>query len=253
MMKLTILGSGTCVPSGARNSSGYFVEANHCLIRLDAGAGTLHAMGRYHLPWEDITHQWISHFHLDHINELSAFLFSLRYGRSRPRTKPLTLMGPVGLEALVRHLATLYQQKLVEQEFPLLFREVSPGETVALSDDVTLHAEKTPHTKESLSVKLSANQKTMVYTGDTAPSEELAQHFKEVDLLLCECSFLEGNHQTAHLAADDVSALAKEARVKHLVATHFYFDPEKDRLRERLGGTFTGVISIAQDGQQIEV
>lgn len=252
-MKLTVLGSGTCVPSGTRNSSGYLVEANDCLIRLDAGAGTLHAMGRYQLPWEEVTHQWISHFHLDHINELSAFLFTLRYGRSKPRTKPLTLMGPAGLEALLRNLAGLYQQRFVEQEFPLLFQEVSPGETVALSESVTLHAEKTPHTKESLSVKLSANQKTMVYTGDTAPSEELAAHFKEVDLLLCECSFMEGDHKTAHLAADDVSALAKEARVRHLVATHFYFDPERERLRERLGGIYTGPITIAQDGQQLEV
>ena len=252
-MKLTVLGSGTCVPSGNRNSSGYLVEAEDCLIRLDAGAGTLHAMGRYQLPWEEVTHQWISHFHLDHINELSAFLFSLRYGRSKPRTKPLTLLGPVGLEALLRNLATLYQQKLVEQEFPVLFREVSPGETVALSERVTLHAEKTPHTQESLSVKLSANHKTLAYTGDTAPSEALAAHFKEVDLLLCECSFLEGDHQTAHLAADDVSALAKEARVRHLVATHFYFDPEKARLRERLGGVYTGNITIAQDGQQLRV
>src|SRR5688572_837452 len=116
-MKLTILGSGTCVPSGKRNSSGYLVEADECLLRLDAGAGTLHALGRYNLPWEDITHQWISHFHLDHINELSAFLFALRYGRSRPRSKPLTILGPVGLEALMRNLATLYQQKIVLQEF----------------------------------------------------------------------------------------------------------------------------------------
>jgi ribonuclease BN (tRNA processing enzyme) len=252
-MKLTILGSGTCVPSGKRNSSGYLVEADDCLLRMDAGAGTLHAMGRYQLPWEEVTHQWISHFHLDHLNELSAYLFALRYGRSRPRTKPLTILGPVGLEALIRNLATLYQQKIVLQEFPLEFREVSPGETVEISSTVTLHAEKTPHTKESLSVKVSANKKTLVYTGDTEPAPQLTEHFAEVDLLLCECSFLEEGHGTSHMAADDVSLLAKEARVKRVVASHFYFDPIADNLKDRLAQGFAGDITVAEDGMQLEV
>ena len=50
-MRVTILGSGTVVPDGARNSSGYFVESGDARIMMDCGAGTVHALARYDLPW----------------------------------------------------------------------------------------------------------------------------------------------------------------------------------------------------------
>jgi ribonuclease BN (tRNA processing enzyme) len=50
-MKLTILGSGTVVPDGKRNSSGYFVEAGKLRVMMDCGAGTVHALARYGLDW----------------------------------------------------------------------------------------------------------------------------------------------------------------------------------------------------------
>lgn len=250
-MRLTVLGSGTCVPSGRRNSSGYFVDAGDVSLRLDAGAGTLHALGRYGLPWEDLSHQWISHFHMDHVNELSAFLFTMKYGRSRPREAPLTILGPAGLEDLVRGLASLYQQRIVEQAFPLHFQEVAPGEAIQLSKEVSLRTEKTPHTKESLAVRIERGGQSIGYTGDTAPSGELAAFFSGVDLLVCECSFPERDHKTAHLAADDVSELAQAANVKRLLATHFYFDPDSANLKERLQRSFSGEVLIAEDGLSI--
>ena len=64
IMKLTILGSGTVVPSGTRNSAGYFVELPEARIMLDCGAGNLHALARYELPWQRMTHLFISHFHV---------------------------------------------------------------------------------------------------------------------------------------------------------------------------------------------
>ena len=73
-MRLTILGSGTATPSGRRASSGYWLDAGDARLRLDCGAGTVHAMARWGLPWEALTHQWVSHFHVDHAGELPARL-----------------------------------------------------------------------------------------------------------------------------------------------------------------------------------
>src|SRR5688572_11187178 len=112
-MRLTILGSGTCVPSGARNSSGYWIDAGALRIRLDCGSGTVHATARYGLPWEELTHQVISHFHLDHVGELPALLFSFKHGRSAPRSAPLHLVGPAGLGALLEGVGGVYRQRLL--------------------------------------------------------------------------------------------------------------------------------------------
>lgn len=252
-MKLTILGSGTCVPSGARRSSGYWLDAGPRRIRFDCGAGTVHAMSQYGLPWETLTHQFVTHFHIDHVGELSALLFAFKYGRWNPRTEPLTLVGPKGLEYLLAGLISQYRMRLLEQEFPVTLRELDPGETLDLGEGATLRVAKTPHTPESLAVRVDSDGRSVGYTGDTAPSDDLVELFSGLDALVCECSFVDDVRGTAHMRADDVSDLATAAGVKHLVATHFYFDPEAERLGDRLATRFAGTITIARDGMEIDL
>jgi ribonuclease BN (tRNA processing enzyme) len=252
-MKLTILGSGTCVPSGERNSSGYWVEAGTRRVRLDCGAGTVHAMGRYGLPWETLTHQVVTHFHIDHCGELAALLFAFKYGRSNPRTEPLALVGPKGLEFLLMGLIGQYRMRLLEQDFPVDVRELDPGASLDLGDGVALRVEKTDHTAESLAVRVDSGGRSLGYTGDAAPSDGLAAFFSGVDALVCECSFVDDTRGTKHMRADDVAALASAAGARRLVATHFYFDPEAERVAERLARGFSGPITIARDGDTIDV
>ena len=92
-MKLTILGSGTVVPNGLRNSAGYFVELPDARVMMDCGAGTVHALARYNCPWERMTHLFVSHFHVDHIGELASLFFAFRYGMKQERSEPLTIIG----------------------------------------------------------------------------------------------------------------------------------------------------------------
>ena len=252
MMRLTVLGSGTCVPSGTRNSSGYWVESGPLRLRLDCGAGTVHAMGRYDLPWDTLTHQVISHFHIDHVGELPALLFAFKFGRSTPRSAPLRLVGPVGLEALVHGFIDLYGTKLLEQEFPVEFKEVGPGGALELGEGGRLRTAKTPHTDESLAVRIEAGERSIGYTGDTAPSEDLVSLFDGADVLVAECSFVDDNRGTKHMRADEVADLARAANVKHLVATHSYFDPTAERLAERLAERFDGRVTVAHDGFTVE-
>jgi ribonuclease BN (tRNA processing enzyme) len=252
-MRLVVLGSGTLRPSGTRGSSGYWVEAGDARIRLDCGAGSVHAMARHKLPWETLTHQFISHFHIDHAGELPALLVAMRWGRSAPRDTPLELLGPAGLRALVEGLAALYDEKLTTQQFPLLFEELPPGARHRLTDGVELRVAKTPHTKESLAVRIEHAGRSLGYTGDTVASPALADFFLDVDLLIAECSFLDDRRGTNHLTADDAADLATSARAKLLVATHSYFDPEQAGLADRLAKKFHGPIAIATDGAEFEI
>lgn len=254
MMKLVVLGSGTCVPSGVRRSSGYWVEAGDARVRLDCGAGTVHAMAAHGLPWQRLSHQFISHFHVDHAGELAALLFAFQHGRAGPRVEPLTLVGPRGLDALLTGLAAAFGSDLRKQDFPLVTRELAPGGELALAPGARLRVHKTPHTAESLAVRLESAGKALGYTGDTAPSAELAEFFAGVDLLLGECSFVADARGTRHLTAPDLAALARDAGAAHLVATHSYFDPDAEGLADQLARAgFTGRISVARDGASFDV
>jgi len=252
-MRLTVLGAGTCVPSATRGSAGFWLEAGDARVRLDCGAGSVHAMARFGISCESVSHQFISHFHIDHVGELPALLFALRWGLSTPRTAPFSLIGPVGLRALVEQLATIYGEPLLEQQFPLTLSELASGDALPLADGATLRVCKTPHNGESLAVRIDAGGRALGYTGDTAPSVELARFFAGVDLLIAECSFLDDNHGTHHLLADETAELARAANARRLVVTHAYFDPLAADLAARLSRLYAGPIFIAADGDVFDV
>jgi ribonuclease BN (tRNA processing enzyme) len=209
-------------------------------------------MARYGLPWLSLTHQVITHFHIDHCAELPSLLFSFKHGHAEKRTARLELVGPRGLRALIESLAAAFKWRILEQEFPVDIVEIEPDASRELGGGAILRTAKTPHTVESLAVRIDHAGRSIAYTGDTSPSDALAGFFRGVDVLVAECSFLEDVKATPHLAADDVSKLAREARVKHLVATHCYFDPDKDGLAARLARGFDGRITVATDGLSVE-
>lgn len=249
--RLIVLGSGTCAPSGRRASPGYWLEAPGCILRLDCGPGTVHAMERFGLPWAEVTHQFLSHFHVDHIGDLPALLFALKWARTRPRSHPLVLIGPHGLRDRLDGMVKAFGPDLVEQEFPLVVEEVAPGDRVPLIGGVSLEIDKAAHTPEALVVKVALGAVTVGYTGDTGDREGLAQFFSGADVLVAECSFVSGDPGAIHLDAERVARLAHEAGVRLLVVSHFYQDPVRGRLARILTERFGGPVIVAEDGTRI--
>jgi ribonuclease BN (tRNA processing enzyme) len=251
-MKLTILGSGTLVPNGERNSSGYFVETTDARIMLDCGAGTLHALARYGLPWERMTHVFVSHFHVDHIGELPSLLFAFRYGLSTARSEPLVVMGPLGLDRVIAGLKEAFGSKLFDPKFPIELQMLAPGERVELGPESFLSVASTPHTDESLAVRIDSGGSAVCYTGDTAYSEEVASFCIETDLLISECSFRAHREGILHLSVEDAARMGAAARAARLVVTHFYFDVNDDELMRELQEFYPGDLLIGRDGMSIE-
>ncbi|MFY9574366.1 MAG: MBL fold metallo-hydrolase [Blastocatellia bacterium] len=251
-MKLTILGSGTVVPSETRNSAGYFVELPDARIMLDCGAGTVHALARYALPWEQMTHLFVSHFHVDHVGELASLFFAFRYGIKTNRTEPLTILGPLGLNRVIDGLKMAFGATLLETKFPVSLRMLAPGDRVELGPDSVLTVAKTPHTSESLAVRIESAGRTLCYTGDTAYDDELARFFSKADILVSECSFREPRPGVPHLSVSEAARLATRAGVARLIVTHFYFDVNETELKEELAREFAGEVMIGRDGLSVE-
>lgn len=252
-MKLTILGSGTVVPSGTRNSAGYFVELPDAGVMMDCGAGTVHALARYGLPWEQMTHLFISHFHVDHAGELASLFSAFRYGMKSDRRQPLTIVGPEGLDRVMDGLKQAFGEKLFDTKFPSTLRMVRPGEQIELGEGWTLSVFKTPHTAESLAARIESRGKVLCYTGDTAYDDELARFFQNADVLISECSFREPREGSAHLSISEAAQLASHAGASKLIVTHFYFDVEEPELKNQLKAVYGGEVIIGSDGFSLDV
>ncbi|HKG22418.1 MAG TPA: MBL fold metallo-hydrolase [Blastocatellia bacterium] len=252
-MKLTILGSGTVVPDGARNSSGYFIESGELRLMLDCGAGTLHALDRYGLPWREMSHLFISHFHVDHAGELASLFFAFKHALSDERAAPFTLIGAPSLDRVTGGLKQAFGENLFTPKFPVEVRNVSPGDRIELAPNSYLSVAKTPHTEESLAVKVESEGRAVCYTGDTDYDEELAEFFLGADLLVSECSFREKKEGVPHLSIRDVARLAARANVSRLLVTHFYFDVDEEELEAELKKGFSGQVIIGRDGLGVDL
>lgn len=221
-MELVVLGSGTVAPSASRTAPAHWVAAGSVRLLLDCGAGTLHRAATLAIPWSEVTHVALTHFHVDHWGELPHLLFAQKWGTEPARTAPLTLLGPVGLQARLTLLAAAFGDWVLEPGYPLEIVEIAPGERTTLADGVTLEAHATPHTDESLAYAVGHGGLRLVYTGDTGPSAELAAWAADCDLLLAECSLPADRAIAIHLTPEQAGALAREARARRLVLTHFY-------------------------------
>lgn len=252
-MELVVLGTGTVAPSAARTAAAHWVTAGDVRLLLDCGAGTLHRAAAFGIPWHQVTHVALTHFHVDHWGELPHLLFAQRWGIEPSRTAPLTLIGPVGLAARLTLLAAAYGAWVVEPGFPLDITELLPGETADLGGGVTLECHATPHTDESLAYAVRHGDARLVYTGDTGPSDDLARWAAPCDLLLAECSLPEERAIAIHLTPEQAGHLARVAGARRLVLTHFYPQVEGIDPAAHAARVFSGEVAAARDGDRFSI
>ncbi|MBX3292008.1 MAG: ribonuclease Z [Acidobacteria bacterium] len=234
-MKLTVLGSGTSVPHPKRASSGYFVEANGGTILIDCSGSIATRMAAAGLNWPELDAVWISHFHLDHVGGLPAFLAGTKHAAEmRDRSRPLQIVGPVGLKGLIERFDAVRDYKLLKQPFPVEIIEVEPQEPFEIGGMIAV-ALKTPHTPESLAIHVrDSDETTLVYSADTGFTLELAAFARLCDLFILECSFPADKPAEKHLDLAEAMYIIRKAKPKRAMLTHFYPEWDKVDLQEEV-------------------
>ncbi|HEV8304473.1 MAG TPA: ribonuclease Z [Gemmatimonadales bacterium] len=252
-MDLVTVGTGTVAPSAHRVCACHWVARDDLRVLLDCGAGTLHRLAEFGLPWHQVSHVVLSHFHPDHWGELPMLVYALKHTTVPPRTEPLVILGPPGVVQLVRTLAEGYGAWLLDPGFPIGILDVRDAEPFPLNADVNLETFPVPHTTESVALALVAPEGRLVYTGDTGPSGELARWATGCDLLLAECSLPEAMAMDIHLTPERAGELARDAQAKRLVLTHFYPPVETTDPAALAGTRFSGPIAAARDGDRFTI
>jgi ribonuclease BN (tRNA processing enzyme) len=253
-MKLTILGSGTSVPHPQRATASHWLETSKGTLLLDAGPDAPHRMAEEQLDWPNLDAIWISHFHLDHIGGLTPFLFGLKWApQTQHRTKPLRIYGPAGLGGIVDAVNDSNNYRLFEQAFRIEIVEVGTTEEFEILAGLSASTLSTPHTKESLALRLKdEDSKLFVYTSDTGFSENLALFAKDAALLLMECSYRRNKTVQKHLELADAMRVAHDCQPEKLVLTHLYAQWDNVDLAAEARALWSGETIEAKDGLRVE-
>jgi len=254
-MRLTVLGSGTSVPHPRRSSSAHWLEEAGGTLLLDCSGPAVHRMAEEGCDWANLDAVWVSHFHLDHVGGLAPFLFGTKYApQTQKREKPLRVYGPRGLEKLLRRFDQANDYGLFEQPFPLEVREVSPRTEFEVFDGLGAETFSTPHTSESLAVRLTERGgASLVYTSDTGYTEALAGFARETDLFLMECSFFRSKPVETHLELEDAMRLARLARPRRVMLAHLYPEWDGVDIPAEARKLWDGETIEARDGLRLEV
>jgi len=228
-MNLVVLGSGSTVPHPKRSSAGFWLETGGGTVVLDCSASVPYRMAQEGLNWPELDAIWISHFHMDHVGGLGPLFAGTKHApEMRERKNPLTIYGPKGTERLFDGISSARDYKLREQPFPVKVIEIDEAEKFEIVPGVEAVTMKTPHTDESLAIRIRDGQTTLMYSADTGPDEKIADFAAGVDLMLLECTFVREKPSQKHLVLREAIHLINQARPRRAMLTHFY--PEWDNV-----------------------
>ena len=104
MLDICLLGTGGMMPLPYRRLTALMLRLNGKGILIDCGEGTQVGIRAKGWSFHDIDVLCFTHFHADHVSGLPGLLLSI--GNSE-RTEPVTIIGPKGLERVVRALRTI--------------------------------------------------------------------------------------------------------------------------------------------------
>lgn len=273
---LVVLGSGTPVPDPERQGAAYAVVVGDRTFLFDAGAGVMRRVAAAGLPIDGVTAAFLTHLHSDHTLGLPDLLLTTWV---MGRRAPLVLVGPPGTRTMVDHLLAAWQEDIRVRTDGLergqrdghraTVRE-SEGGVVYDSAGVRITAVRVPHGewKVAFAYVIRTPSRTLVLSGDTAPSDALAAAAAGADVLVHETypsvrlkpENRPGGDEwpaymhSVHTSDVEVGALAAKAGVKLLVLSHIVRmgGTDQELLAGVRQGGYRGPVRIAKDLDRYE-
>lgn len=243
-MKVRFLGSGDAFGSGGRFQTCIHLESTATQLIVDCGASSLIAMRRFGVDPLAIDTVILSHLHGDHFGGVPFLILD---GQFKRRTRPLIVVGPLGVEARVREaMEVLFPgSSRVERRFDTRFVELIDRVTfetgaVAITPFGVVHASGAP----PFALRIVCEGKTVTYSGDTEWTDNLIDAAGGADLFIAEALFFD---KAVKYHLDLATLLSHRAQLdcRRLVVTHMSED-----MLQRLDGL---EVEAAEDGKLMVV
>ncbi len=250
-MVITLLGTGTGVPSLHRNPPCILMKLNDKSAVFDSGAGSLKNLLKFGVDCLNLDFIFYTHLHLDHVSEFAAILFAAKIPPAI-RKKDLTVYGPKGLKEYYKNICQLYKETLYTDAYKVTIEEIE-NKTIDI-EGFKISTRTLEHHGGSMGYKISTPKgKTIVYSGDTDYCDEVIEFSKDADLLILECAFPDEMKMKGHLSPATAGKVACQANVKKLVFVHMYPICDQYDLIGACKKEFKGEIAVGKDLMKFEL
>jgi ribonuclease BN (tRNA processing enzyme) len=251
-MEITVIGSGTCVPSLRRAAPCVLADTGSETILLDTGPGSIRQLLKAGITINAIDVIVYSHFHADHTADMVPFIFASKYSPGTVRNRDLTIIGPPGLQEFYQCFIKAYGHWIIPEHFVIHWIEAE-SKSIEFPSFIIKTA-PTLHSDKSMAVRVeSKTNASVVYSGDSDYCESLVSLAHNADLLILECAFPEHMKCEGHLIPSLAGKIAGNAHCKRLLLTHFYPPCDEADLLTPLRTEFSGEVLLAEDLMKITV
>ena len=264
---------------------------------VDCGYGALRGLVQAGIRPAEVANIWLTHLHNDHTTDVAAILSHQMTGGRPPAT---TVFGPFGTADLVKGAIAFFkgdveirivdEGRVVRPESLFTGRDLEASATpieVFRDERVTVKAVENTHYPErararmpyrSLAYRFDTPTRSIVFSGDTAPSAGLVALARNADLFVCEAmdvaqharlaeqarqAIAAGNENSVarhvaetHSTTEDVGKMAAEAKVKTVVLSHLLPGGNPGELPETayidaVRKYFDGQVIVGRDGMRL--
>ena len=278
LMRVTILGSGTPVPSRSQTGTAILVEAGGEVILVDCGNGCTARLAEYDPGLlTRVDHVFLTHLHSDHVVGLPDLWLN---GWTQGREGEFRVWGPAGTEALFDGLRAAYdadisirtRARLAAGGGPLTVEAQSlPPEGGVIVDTGAVKVTAFPVVHAGMPAfgyRLEHAGKVVVISGDTTATPTLAEAGQGADLYLMEVlspalvgyltsSFSEARARAIlglHLTASQAAGVMAETEPGLAVYYHTVASCSTDgALLAQTAETYGGAVMVSRDLMQIRL
>jgi len=245
--RIVLLGTGTPSPDPERSGPATMIAVNGTPYLIDFGPGVVRRIAAASQQGTgpgvvNVRTAFLTHLHSDHTAGYADLILT---PWSIGRSQPLVVYGPKGLKHMTRHILEAYRDDIAirrrdkqilgvpEQAggYKVDVHEITPG-TVYKDGNVTVKAFLVNHgdVPQAFGYRIETPQRTIVISGDAAPSQSVIDACNGCDVLIHEAySMLTYNAVSAayqeyrrrhHTSSREVAEIATKARPGLLILYH---------------------------------
>jgi ribonuclease BN (tRNA processing enzyme) len=271
--RIVLLGTGTPNAEPERSGPSVAIVVNQTPYLVDFGPGVVRRAaaacqaGIAALDVPKLSRAFLTHLHSDHTAGYPDLILT---PWTLGRAEPLEVYGPPGLRAMTEHVLSAYQEDINERLTGLepanhtghcvhaLEIEAGP---VYQDQNVTVEAVAVDHGSwPALGFKFYTPDRTVFISGDTAPTESVAQASRGCDVVIHEVYSAAGwerrepdwqrYHATVHTSTYELADMASRAQPGLLILYHQLYHGVTDReLLREVEERYSGKVVSGQDLQ----
>lgn len=265
MTSIILLGTGTPNADPERSGPSVAIVVNQTVYLIDFGPGVVRRAAAAGIPVNKMNTAFLTHFHSDHTVGLPDLIFTPWV---LGRREPLAVYGPPGMKKMTDHILAAYYPDINERLHGLEpanttgycvdAHEIEPG---LIYKDIHICVEAFPVDHGSFyafGFKVVTPDKTIVISGDTAPTDTLVKKARNCDILIHEVYAVNGlknrpynwqnYHRSVHTSSHELAHIASQAAPGLVVLYHqLFWGISDDELLAEIKDIYDGEVISGKD------